>query len=249
MERRNFLKVAGATGAMIAISPSTITGELHASDGQLMKTFDKVQLVDAAGVPIKASTLKKEVNYAFNYPFVSTPAILLDLPETVNKDVALKSEDGEDYVWKGGAGSKGTIVAYSAICAHQMAHPTPDDSFLQYCKKGQSTMAYDGSGDVKGVGGVMVCSSHLAAYDVTSGCKNLNDVAPQPLASIIIEVAEDDTIWASAVLGGTKFHSYFKTFKPELKKYYGGKRAGKKKVSGNVKMVALSEYTKEIIQY
>lgn len=249
MERRNFLKVAGATGAMIAVSPSTITGELHALDGTVFQAFEKVQLVDANGAPIKASSLKKEVNYVFNYPFASTPAILLDLPEPTNRDVKLTAACGDKYVWKGGVGKKQTIVAYSAICAHQMAHPTPEDSFLQYCKKGQATMAYDGSGDVKGVGGVMVCSSHLAAYDVTSGCKNLNTTAPEPLASIIIEVESDDTIWASAVLGGEKFHEYFKVFKPELKKFYGGKRKGKKKVSGNVKMVALSEYTKEIIQY
>jgi len=57
MERRNFLKVVGATGAMIAVSPSTITGELHAADGQVMQTFEKVQLVDAASALIKASAL------------------------------------------------------------------------------------------------------------------------------------------------------------------------------------------------
>jgi arsenite oxidase small subunit len=249
MERRNFLKVAAATGAMVAVSPSTITGELRADDGSLFKAYEKVQLVDAAGAPIKASSLIKEENYVFNYPHASTPAILLDLPEPTKRDVNLVSADGEKYVWKGGVGAKQTIVAYTAICAHQMAHPTPDDSFLQYCKKGQTTMAYDGSGDVKGVGGVMVCSSHLAAYDVTSGCKNLNATAPQPLAAIILEVAEDDTIWASAVLGSDKFSDYFKTFKPELKKYYGGKKAGTKHVSGTATMVAMKDFTKEMIQY
>ncbi|MDB2561983.1 twin-arginine translocation signal domain-containing protein [Sulfurimonas sp.] len=249
MERRNFLKVAAATGAMVAVSPSTITGELRASDGSLFQAYEKVQLVDAAGKPIKASSLVKEENYVFNYPHASTPAILLDLPEPTTKDVNLVSESGDKYVWKGGVGAKGTIVAYTAICAHQMAHPTPEDSFLQYCKKGQATMAYDGSGDVKGVGGVMVCSSHLAAYDVTSGCKNLNATAPEPLAAIIIEVAEDDTMWASAVLGPDRFRDYFKTFKPELKKYYGGKRKGKKHVSGTATMMALKDFTKEMIQY
>ena len=247
MERRNFLKVVGATGAMIAVSPSTITGRLHAADGAAFEAFEKVQLVDGSGNPLKVSALKKEVNYVFNYPHASTPAILLDLPDPTNKDVKLTSVDGEEYIWKGGIGSKGTIVAYSAICAHQMAHPTPEDSFLQYCKKGQETMSYvhpDGS-----KGGVMVCSSHLAAYDVGSGCKVLGGPAEQPLASIIIEIAADDTLWASAVLGGNKFHEYFKVFKPELKKYYGGKRKGKKKVSGTAKTVAMSEYTKEMIQY
>lgn len=247
MERRNFLKVVGATGALIAVSPSTITGTLHAQDGTVFQAFEKVQLMDAAGKPIKASTLKKEVNYVFNYPFASTPAILLDLPDETAKDVKLTSECGDEYVWKGGVGAKRTIVAYSAICAHQLAHPTPEDSFLQYCKKGQETMAYvhpDGS-----KGGVMVCSSHLASYNTSEGCKVLGGPATQPLATIVIEVAEDDTLWASAVLGPDKFHEYFKAFKPEFKKFYGGKRKAKKRVSGSATMLALNEYTKEIIQY
>ena len=247
MERRNFLKVVGATGAMVAVSPSTITGTLHASDGAAFKAYEKVQLLDGAGAPLKASALVKEENYVFNYPHASTPAILLDLPEATNKDIKLTTDDGVEYIWKGGAGSKGTIVAYTAICAHQMAHPTPDDSFLMYCKKGQETMAYAPADGSKG--GVMVCSSHLAAYDVGSGCKVLGGPATQPLAAIIIEVAADDTLWASAVLGGDKFHEYFKVFKPELKKYYGGKRKGKKLVSGSAKTVAMKDYTKEMILY
>lgn len=242
MDRRNFLKIAGATGAFVAVSPSTISGTLRASDGTLFQAYEKVQLVDASGAPIKASSLKKETNYVFNYPFVSTPSILLDLDDSTAQDVKLKSEDGTEYVWKSGVGAKRTIVAYSAICSHQLAHPTPDDSFLQYCKKDQTTMAYKH-------GGVMVCSSHLSAFDVGKGCANLSGPAAQPLATIIIEVADDDTLWASAVLGPDKFHEYFKAFKPELKKYYGGKRKGKKKVKGDVQMVTLNEYTKEIIQY
>ena len=41
MERRNFLKVIGATGAMVAVSPSTITGRLYASDGSAFEAFEK----------------------------------------------------------------------------------------------------------------------------------------------------------------------------------------------------------------
>ena len=242
MDRRNFLRIVGATGALIAVSPSTISGKLYASDGTLFTAYDKVQLVDADGNPMKASALKKETNYVFNYPYVSTPAILLDLDDATQKEVKLKSEDGEEYIWKGGVGSKGTVVAYCAICSHQLAHPTPDDSFLQYCQKDKKTMAYK-------TGGVMVCSSHLSAFDVSNGCSNLSGPAAQPLASIIIEIAEDDTLWVSAVLGPDKFHDYFKAYKPELKKYYGGKRKGKKKVKDTATILALTDYTKEIIQY
>lgn len=242
MDRRNFLKVTAASGALVALSPSLISTKLHATDGTLYQTYEKVQLVDAAGAAIKASSLKKETNYVFNYPYTSTPAIMLDLDTPTAQDVSLKSEDGQEYIWKSGVGSKRTIVAYSAICSHQLAHPTPDDSFLQYCTKDKTTMAYEH-------GGVMVCSSHLSAFDVSQGCKRLAGPAAQPLASIVIEVAEDDTLWAVAVLGPDKFHEYFKTFKPEFKKYYGGKREAKNLVNTSAKMVTLNEYTKEIIQY
>ncbi len=67
MDRRNFLKVvAGAT--VIAVNPSLIRGNLYAADGTLFNAYEKAQLVDAAGKPIKASQLEKEVTYIFNYP-------------------------------------------------------------------------------------------------------------------------------------------------------------------------------------
>ena len=241
MDRRNFLKIA-AGGAVVAIAPSTITGKLYASEEALFQSYEKVQLVDNDGKPIKASSLKKETNYVFNYPFVGTPSILLDLGEKTAENITLKSEDGEEYLWKSGVGANRSIVAYSAICSHQLAHPTPDDSFLQYLPRGKKTMACKESG-------IMVCSSHLSAFDAKKGCKQIAGPAEQALASIVIEIDKDDNIWASAVLGPDKFHDYFKAFKPELKKYYGGKRKAKKRVKENALTVTLNEYTKEIIQY
>ena len=243
MDRRNFLKIAGISGAMIGVAPSTITGRLRADDGTLFVAYEKVQLVDADGNALKASGLKVETNYLFNYPFVGTPSILLDLGEETAKDVKLTSEDGEEYIWKGGVGAKRTIVAYSAICSHQLAHPTPEDSFVQYLARGKTTMACEQKG------GIIVCSSHLSAFDTKQGCKQIAGPAEQALAAIIIEVAEDDTLWASAVLGPDKFHEYFKRYKPEMKKFYGGKRKAKKRVKDSALTVTLNEYTKEIIQY
>jgi Rieske Fe-S protein len=241
MDRRNFLKIAGV-GAAIAVAPSSITGRLYASEGALFEAYEKVQLVDNDGKPVKASSLKKETNYVFNYPFVGTPALLIDLGEKTAENVTLRSADGEEYLWKSGVGANKSIVAYSAICSHQLAHPTPDDSFLQYLPRGGKTMAC-------GQSGVVVCSSHLSAFDAKRGCKQIAGPAEQALASIVIEVDADDNMWASAVLGPDKFHDYFQAFKPEMKKYYGGKRQAAKRVKDNALTVTLNEYTKEIIQY
>ncbi|MEA3372534.1 MAG: twin-arginine translocation signal domain-containing protein [Campylobacterota bacterium] len=242
MDRRNFLKVAGATGALVAVSPSSITQKLYASNGMMYTAYERVQLVDGNGAPIKASQLKKEINYVFNYPHVGTPALLLNLEDATATDVKLTAETGEEYVWKSGVGKERSIVAYSAICSHQLAHPTPSDSFLQYVQKTKKTMAYD-------TGGVIVCSSHLSAFDAKAGAKRLSGPAVDALASVVIEVADDDSVWAVGVLGVDRFHDYFKSFKPEFKEFYGGKRKAKKLVKISAKTVVLNEYTKEIIQY
>jgi len=243
MNRRNFLKVASVGGLMVAVSPSSISGELRADDGRLFNVYEKVQLIDSKGLPLKAKELMEEVNYIFNYPFVGTPCILLNLGQKTQKDVKLKSEDGEEYIWKGGIGAKGAIVAYSAICSHQLAHPTPENSFVQYLPRGKTTMATEKKG------GIIVCSSHLSAFDPSKGCSQIAGPAEEALASIVIEIAEDDSLWATAVLGPGKFHEYFKRYKPEMKKFYGGKRKAKKQVKESALTVILSEYTKEIIQY
>lgn len=241
MDRRNFLKVvAGAT--VIAVSPSLIRGNLYAADGTLYKAYEKVQLIDAAGKPIKASALTKEVTYIFNYPHASTPCMLINLPNPTSKEVELTSEGGEKYVWKSGVGKERTVVAYVAICTHQMTHPTPNDSFIGYVPTTKKTMAYDKSG-------VIVCSSHLSAFDAGAGAKVLGGAATQPLNSVVLEHAADDTLWAVGILGSDKFQDYFKSFRPELKEFYGGPAEAKKLVSISAKTVKLTEYSKEIIQY
>ena len=98
-------------------------------------------------------------------------------------------------------------------------------------------------------GSVIVCGSHLSAYEPSKGCEVLSGPAPQPLASIVLEHHDDDTLWAVAVLGPDKFHDFFKSFKPELKEQYGGKRKAKKLVSTSAEVVKLSDFTKDIIQY
>lgn len=245
MNRRNFLKVVGAGAAVVAVSPTTIKHQLYGANGELFKSYERVQLVDANGKPIKTSDLKKETNYVFNYPHVGTPCLLINLSEPSNKDVKLKDEMGTEYIWKGGIGEKGTVVAFSAICTHQLTHPNKVDSFMSYVPKDKKTMA--ATPDNKG--GYIVCSSHLSVFDVKNGANNIAGAAPQPLASIVLEEGKDGSIWAVAVNGNDKFHTYFKSFKSEMKEQWGGKRKAKKLVKVSAPTVTLNEYTQEIISY
>lgn len=242
MERRNFLKVVAAGATIVAVNPSLIRGNLYASDGQLYVAYEKTQIVDAAGIPIKASKLETEVNYIFNYPYASTPCILVNLPKPTDQNVELTAENGEKYIWKSGVGKERTIVAYVAICTHQLTHPTPNDSFIMYVPEKTKTMAYDKSG-------VIVCSSHLSAFDAKAGAKVLGGAATQPLSAVILEHAADDTLWAVGILGMDKFQDYFKAFKPELKQFYNGTAEAKKLVSISAKTVKLTEFSKDLIQY
>lgn len=242
MNRRNFLKVVGVGATVVAVEPSLIRNELRAEDGQLYKAYEKVQLVGKDGTPIKASALLKEKNYVFNYPYRGTSSILLNLEENVQKEVRLKDEEGVEYIFKGGIGKDGNIVAYNSICPHQLTHVNKEDSFISYIPKNKKTMAYK-------EGGIIVCGSHLSAYDVKKGAAVLAGPAPQPLPTIVLEYADDDTIWAVGVLGHDKFHDYFKSFKPEFKEQFGGKRKAKKLTSDSALTMLLSEYTQEIISY
>lgn len=242
MDRRNFLKVVAAGATVIAVNPSLIRGTLYASDGNLYRAYEKTQLVDGSGNPIKVSSLEKEVNYIFNYPYASTPCLLVNLPKPTSQEVELTAENGEKYLWKSGVGKDRTIVAYVAICTHQMTHPTPNDSFFMYVPQKTKTMAYDKSG-------IIVCSSHLSAFDAGAGAKVLGGAATQPLAAVVLEHAADDTLWAVGILGSDRFQEYFKAFRPELKEFYGGPAEAKKLVSISAKTVKLTEFSKELIQY
>ena len=242
MDRRTFNKILG-TGAIIAVAPSAITQTLFAADGTLYKSYERSQLVDKDGNPIKASELKPEVPYVFTYPYVSTPCFLIRLPETVQKEITLKDINDQAYVWKGGVGKDSSIVGFSAICSHSLTHPNKSDSFITYVPNGGKTMAYD-------KGGVIVCSSHLSAFDPKNGAKNIAGPADEPLASIVLEHDEaTDFIYAAGVIGPERFHDFFKTFKPQLKKEFKKYKDAKKFVKFSIATLPLSEYTQDVILY
>lgn len=242
MNRRGFFKIL-AGGSAIALSPFLLQQTLYAEESnELFEAFEKVQLFDAEGKPLNYHALKKEETYLFNYPYKGTPCFLIRHAEPTKRDVKLFAEDKTPYIWNGGAGTEGDLVAYSAICPHQLTHPTPETSFISYVAKGGKTMATKEDS-------VIVCSSHMSAFRSKEGAKVVAGPAPQPLASIFLEVDKEGNIFASAVLGSNKFMDYFKSYKPELKLYYGGKRKAKKSVKEQAKTVALRQFSKEIISY
>jgi Rieske Fe-S protein len=238
MERRDFLKVT-AMGAVVVCSPALLQSELRAADGRLYKSYERVLLTDADANPLNFTKLAKEQAYIFNYPFRSTPVMMIKLKDKTARDITLKSAKGETYIWKGGVGATGSLVAYSAICSHQLSHPTPDYNPIAYSGQ-KKTMSCDKKG-------MIVCASHLSAFDPKQGAKQIAGPANEALASVVLEVDKKGQIWAVGVLGPDKFHDFFKTFKSEFKEHYGGKRKAKKRVTEEAEAQTIENYSTDVV--
>lgn len=235
MERRQFIRVcaAGAGNARAATAASTLThtGTLGAGAAAIAsaaalvtsgsvaaapvqaKRYPRAKLIMAGGAPLKAAHLAVNKNYVFFYPFQGTPVFLLNLGKAL-KPAPTKGFDGADYEWPGGAGATKSIVAYSAICSHQLTYPTKDISFISFRagKSGANKLA-----------DVIHCCSEHSQYDPAAGAKVLAGPAPQPLAAVLLEHdAKTDELYATGTLGGEMFNAFFRKYEMKLTLELGG---------------------------
>jgi arsenite oxidase small subunit len=187
------------------------------------KDYARVQLVDVDGKPIRASSLKTNHNYVFNYPFEGTPCFLLRLDRAARAENELLTEKGDAYAWNGGVGKEQSIVAYSAICAHKLAYPTSQVSFISYRDKPPTTSKVARS---DGTGQVIGCCADHSAYDPFRGARVLRGPAPQPLLAILLaHDAKTDHLFATGTLGGEMFDAFFQKYAFKLSLEKGGSRA------------------------
>ena len=211
MQRRRFIQIcSGAAAGCAAIDVSSLSLPAWAA-GLPDLPHPRVLLTDAQGQPIKASTLGTDEASVFAYPYASTPSFLIRL-KTPAQPATLQA-GGRDYAWPGGVGADRTVVAYTAICAHQLSYPEKDSSVI----------AYDpGSSQVAGRPGMIVCCAHQSVYDPAEGAKVLAGPAPHPLAAITLEHdAQADTLTATGVVGHPTFEHFFKLYRLQLIRQYG----------------------------
>ena len=182
MERRGFLRactLAGGAGALAA--------NLGAWADASPRYYAKTRLVDIHGAPIRIAALAADTNYVFQYPYAATPCFLLKLSRAPSQVPALRREDGATYAWNGGVGPGRNVVSFSAICAHRLAYPTRDVSFIRFQKERSATS--DGS--------VIHCCADHSVYDPTAGARVVAGPAPQPLAAVLLtHDAERDEVHA-----------------------------------------------------
>ena len=144
--RRKFIEICVAGAApCTAMATTPATPAPVASAPLTAKKYNRVKLVDTAGRAIKAKSLKAHHNYVFNYPYASTPCFLLNLDKALPEKVSMKTDTGGTYDWPGGVGISKSIVAYSAICAHKLAYPTSQVSFIAIARSPQKSARADKS--------------------------------------------------------------------------------------------------------
>ena len=206
MQRREFVKFcaasAAAAGAPVAAADATPS------------FYARARLVDGSGAPLKAAALPVDRNLIFHYPFSTTPCFLLNLSRPAKAAARLVTADQRSYEWRGGVGPRRSIVAYSAICAHQLAYPTREISFISYRTE---TSARNRHANV-----IHCCAEH-SQYDPAEGARVLAGPAPQPLAAILLEHdAKSDGLTAVGTLGGEMFNQFFAKYELRLQMEHGG---------------------------
>lgn len=232
MERRRFLE------SCVAMSGTAALTALPAWADIAPRLYARVRLIDATGSPLKARSLVAETNYVFNYPFVGTPCFLLNLGRPVAASATLKREDGETYTWHGGVGPARTIVAFSAICAHKLAYPTREVTFIRYQPQRSTTS------DAQ----VIHCCADHSVYDPASGGRVLAGPAPQPLAAILLDYdAATDELAALGTVGAEQFDAFFRKYEFKLALDHGAAKANRP-VGTNAVVRELAQYCKQTIQ-
>ena len=231
MRRREFIKFcaasAAATGGPVAL----------AEDAQ-PHFYNRAKLVSPDGAPLRAKAVPAQRNLVFNYPYASTPCFLLNLGRPA-KAARLATADRHSYEWHGGVGAARSIVAYSAICAHQMSYPTKEISFISYRTEKSARNRFSN---------VIHCCSEHSQYDPADGARVLAGPAPQPLAAILLEHdPKTDELAAVGTLGGEMFNQFFAKFGFRLELENGGP-AARREIAGTCVVQPLEDYCRQQVK-
>jgi Rieske Fe-S protein len=233
MKRRSFL---GSCALLSGAGSFAALAQLRADAPP--KLYERTRLIDIHGAPLRAKALAAETNYVFHYPYASTPCFLIRLPRAVAQGATLTREDGRSYAWSGGVGPGRALVAFSAICAHKLAYPTREVSFIRYQKDRSNTSD----------GAVIHCCADHSVYDPARGARVVSGPAPQPLAGILLEHDPGrDEIHATGTIGAEQFEPFFSKYQVKLELEYG---PGKARLPAGAQAVVreLASYCRTTIQ-
>jgi Rieske Fe-S protein len=232
MERRQFLTTCAVlSGAGVLVLDA-------ARANAPPRLYSRARLADVHGRAIRVRDLVADTNYVFQYPFAATPCLLLRLSRPVAVPANLRREDGAEYAWHGGVGGDRNVVAFSAICAHKLAYPTREVSFIRYQRERSATSG----------GQVIHCCADHSVYDPAQGARVVAGPAPQPLAAILLEHdAAEDGLYALGTQGAEQFDAFFTKYRMKLALEYG-REGGRVAVNGTATLRELTNYCRTTIQ-
>jgi len=235
MERRDFIRVCAASALGL--------GQQHAfaaTDAE-PRQYSRTRLLDGSGQPLRASRLAVGENHVFHYPFEGTPCFLLNLGKPTARNVVLKTGKGSPYQWPGGVGPRQSVVAYSAICSHQLTYPTRQISFISYRERSTASK-------ISKPNMIHCCSEH-SEYDPAAGAKVMGGPAPQPLCAILLEYeGSSDMLFATGTLGGEMFNTFFTKYEMRLALEHGSPKLAQQRVSGTTTVTELTKFCKQQVR-
>ncbi len=234
MDRRRFVKICAGSASALALGIPRAW-----ADG--FRDFPRALLTDPQGAPIKAAGLGTKEAYLFHYPYKGVPCFLINLGKPAGANQPPSGEplhnDSGAYNWPGGVGKTSSLVAYVAICTHQLSAPGKDTSFMRYAA---------GASELAGTPGKIVCCAHASVFDPAKGAERVSGPVPYPLLPIRLEYSPaDDSLAATGMAGQQLIDQYFKSYKRELIQEFG---AGVYRESAGAHTVTqlLSQYSANI---
>jgi arsenite oxidase small subunit len=239
VKRRRFLHTCAAGGAAAGTAAiESMLTRAWAQGTAASREYPPARLVDLHGTPLKARDLATNRNYVFNFPYAGTPCFLLSLDRALTAKAELSTERGGKYQWPGGVGPRRSIVAYSAICAHKLAYPAKEVSFIRFQEHPSKTSK----------GGVIHCCAEHSVYDPADGARVLGGPAPQPLAAIVLAYdAKSDGLSATGTIGAEQFDAFFAKYDFKLTMEHGPGKA-RAPVGSSTVCKDLAQYCRQTVQ-
>lgn len=228
MDRRRFVKWCAGTALTAGLVES-----LPGFAGPLAD-FAPATLVREDGSPLKASDVGTDEAMVFAYPYRGIPCFLINLADRTPRARELTSPDGDAYTNPEGVGRGRRLVAFVAICTHQLSYPTPQTSVLRYAASGSA---------LAGNPGRIVCCAHGSVFDPADGARKVSGPAPGPL--VPVRLAHDpasDGLTATGTVDEKFFQRFFDAYKGDLIERFGP-GVYRQEVGQTTQAVPLSRYS------
>jgi len=230
MNRRSFIRMSGC-----ALAAGLLARRAAGADAET-KPYAPALLVDSQGRPLRARALEPGPTYLFFYPYRGTPAFLIDLDRAAGPRQF--EDNGFQRNWAGGVGPKRSIVAFSAICQHELSRPTPSRSPITY--SAIATPTAQGPG-------LITCCAHNAVYDPSAGARVVSGPAESALTSVVLSYdGADDSLRAVGTSGIEVYDDFFREFKAELMHEFGPGQA-REEQKGAARVMLLKDYSAELL--